>query len=83
MEHHTTPSMAKVVFLLMGFLHPFAGQVFVCSTPLGFPHHLACLPRTHTHIYVCNFNQHFVCAPMPYLGNQTKSTFEKGDFIGL
>ncbi len=39
--------------LLMGLWYPFARPTScICSTPLGFPHHLIHLPRTRAHVHV-------------------------------
>ncbi len=52
MEHHTIPSMAKVVLYWWG-LYILVGASFCAwSTLVGFPHHLVHLPRTHTHLHV-------------------------------
>jgi len=57
-------------FLLMGSLYPFVGASFcACFIPLGFLHHLARLPRTHTHVHVLcmQFRSTFCLCPLLHL----------------
>jgi hypothetical protein len=83
MEHHFIPSMVKVVFLLMGFLHPFVWASFCVfhSTRVSTSPHS---PSKTSHTYACAIytipiNTLFM-PPRLTLGIHTKSTFEKKGF---
>jgi hypothetical protein len=74
-------------FLLIRFLYPFVGASFcTCCIPLGFPHHLICLPRTHTHMHVlCTQSRStLVSAPILHLGSPHQiHIWKKGFYLAL
>jgi len=86
MEHHIIPSMVKVVFNWWGLYILLWGQVFV-HVPLHWGFHIISFTfqeLTHTCMcYVCNFDQHFVCAPMPHFWSPYQIHIWKRDFTGL